>query len=191
MSNENKYKGLTWLSDEGRVHLIYLDRLVETQNIDEVFSLKENSDFSTTLHQIFVIKYDKKPKSLNEPQLNLLLCMHLENAGQSSSILSCLQEWFPEHLDKFVSALSEINAPKCAYAIDKAIKLLPEDGSWFFEKADEESQELMSKYDSLFSDYPDGNMPTLYRKYAEQNIADIIKINTKNETIFLDCKTEI
>jgi len=119
MSNENKYKGLTWLSDEGRVHLIYLDRLVETQNIDEVFSLKENSDFSTTLHQIFVIKYDKKPKSLNEPQLNLLLCMHLENAGQSSSILSCLQEWFPEHLDKFVSALSEINAPKCAYAIDK------------------------------------------------------------------------
>jgi len=174
MSKDNKYDGLSWLSEEGKYHLMYLDTLVENDNMREVFSLKENSDFSTTLHQILVKKYDKDHKSLNELQLNLFLCMHLENSGQSCSILSCLQEWFPEHLDKFVNALNEINANKCADIIKKAINILPNDGSWFFDSSDEKSEELMSKLDSEFSDYPDGNMNDLYRKYAETHRAKLI-----------------
>lgn len=175
MSKNNKYEGLSWLSEVGKTHLIYLDKLVENGNIKEVYALKENSDFSTTLHQILVKKYDKDHKSLNEPQLNLFLCMHLENSGQSSSILSCLQEWFPEHLEKFVNALKKIYAFKCADIIENAINILPEDGSWFFGSSDQYSEELMSKFDSEFSDYPDGNMNDLYRKYAEEHKVEIIK----------------
>ena len=97
---EDRYKGLSWLSEEGRANLIYLDELVEKQNITGIFNLEDNSEFSTTLHQILVRKYDSNEDSLNEAQLNLFLCMHLENSGQSCSILSCLQEWFPQHLNK-------------------------------------------------------------------------------------------
>lgn len=145
------------------------DTLVENNNISEVFTLKENSDFSTTLHQILVKQYDKDHKSLNEPQLNLFLCMHLENSGQSCGILGCLQEWYPQYKEKFVLALKEIGATKSAEAIKKAINLLPKDGSWFFESSNEATEELMSRLDSEFSDYPDGSMPDLYRKYAELN----------------------
>ena len=95
--------------------------------------------------------------------------MNLENSGQSCGILSCLQEWFPEHQDKFVNALREIDAPKSADSIEKAISLLPKDGSWFFKKSNKETEILMSEYDKMFSDYPDGSMPNLYRKYAERN----------------------
>ena len=175
MPKENKYDGLNWLSEEGKSHLIYLDSLVDNNNIEEVFTLKENSDFSTTLHQILTKKYDKDPKSLNEAQLNLFLCMHLENSGQSCSILSCLQEWFPQHLNKFVNSLREINAFKCADIIEKAINILPKDGSWFFESSDQNSEEMMAKFDSEFSDYPDGNMNDLYRKYAETYKAKILR----------------
>ena len=179
---EDRYKGLSWLSEEGRANLIYLDELVEKQNITGIFNLEDNSEFSTTLHQILVRKYDSNEDSLNEAQLNLFLCMHLENSGQSCSILSCLQEWFPQHLNKFVPALEAINATNSANAINKAISLLPKDGSWFFKTSNEETENLLSKYDSLFSDYPDGSMPDLYRRYAEQNRAKIeerIKNNSK------------
>ena len=177
MRKENRYEGLSWLSDEGKAHLIYLDELVDSENLKAVYELKENSDFSTTLHQILVKKYDKNKKSLNEYELNLFLCMHLENSGQSSSILSCLQEWFPEHLDRFVKALKAINAVNSSNIIDKAINLLPKDGSWFFDSSNKTTEELMDKYDSEFSDYPDGSMNDLYRKYAEDHNEEIFKIN--------------
>ncbi len=90
--------------------------------------------------------------------------------------MSCLQEWLPEHLDKFVNALREIDAPKSAGAIEKAIQLLPKDGSWFFDSADDISEKLMSKLDSEFSSYPDGSMPKLYRKYAIRNRSYIEQI---------------
>ena len=100
--------------------------------------------------------------------------------GKLGSILwysKLLQEWFPQHLDKFVGALKDINAPKSAEAINKAINLLPEDCSWFFKQANEKQQELMTQYDGHFSDYPDGSMPNLYRKYAEQHRESIEIIN--------------
>lgn len=177
MSKNTKYEGLSWLSEEGKAHLIYLDELVQNQNLREIYELKEDSDFSTTLHQVLIKKYNEDPKSLNEVQLNLFLCMHLENSGQSSSILSCLQEWFPEHKEKFVNALREVNAPKSADVIERAIELLPKDGSWFFDTSNETTEELLAQFEREFSDYPDGSMSDLYRKYAEKNKADVIKIN--------------
>lgn len=158
-----------------------IDEIGKTKDIQKLFRLSDNSAFSIALHQILVSLYEEDPQQLNEKQMNLFLSMHLENSGQSCGILSCMQEWFPQHLDKFVPALEAINAPKSANAIVKAISLLPKDGSSFFKTSNSKTEHLLSKYDSEFSDYPDGNMPELYRKYAEQNRNEIEKrIETKS-----------
>lgn len=152
-----------------------IDSISSNKEADKLFELKNNSAFSNCLRQILDNLYRENPDHLNKDQMNLYLSMNLENSGQSCGILSCLQEWFPEHLNKFVNALKDINAPKSANAIEKAISLLPKNGSWFFKTSNEETEKLMTKYDREFSDYPDGYMPDLYRKYAELNKNEIIK----------------
>lgn len=151
-----------------------IDTIGQTKDIDALYKLENNAAFSIALYQILDSLYDHNPEQLNRHQLNLFLCMHLENSGQSCGILGCLQEWFPQHLDKFVPALRDINAQQCADAIEKAIKLLPEDGSWFFKSADEQSKQELEEYDRIFSNYPDGNMPNIYRKYAERYKDEVI-----------------
>lgn len=146
-----------------------IDLIVQNRDVDKLYSLNDHAAFSVGLHQILDSVHDKTPNQLNQYQLHLFLSMHLENSGQSCGILSCLQKWFPQHLDKFVNALREIGAPKSADAIEKAIELLPKDGSWFYDSADDEAEKLLSKLDSEFSNYPDGSMPELYRKYANCN----------------------
>lgn len=152
-----------------------IDEIGQSKNYDSLYKLKNNAAFSIALHQILNNLYDENPILLNQHQLYLFLSMHIENSGQSSSILSCLQEWYPQYLDKFVLALKDINAPKCAKLIEKAIKLLPEDGSWFYKTADEKTRQLLQDYDKQFSDYPDGNMPLLYRTYAEKYKKEIVR----------------
>lgn len=153
-----------------------IDLIVQTKDLDKLFKLKDNGAFGIALHQILVNIYDKNPNQLNEHQLNLFLSMHLENSGQSSHILSCLQEWFPEHIDKFAIALNEIGAIKSAFVIKKAVALLPKDGTWFFEKANDDSKLKMKELDGLFSSYLDGNMSNIYRDYANKHKKEIIKI---------------
>ena len=97
----------------------------------------------------------------------------MENAGQADSILSFLQEMFPEHTSQIIISLNEIGAVRSAEIIKQAIKLLPIDNSWFYDNSDEISENLMSRLDSEFSDYPDGSMTSLYRQYAEKNISQI------------------
>lgn len=155
-------------------NLELIDKIGESKDGETLFRLANNSAFAIALHQILNSLYDENPSKLNKQQMNLFLSMHLENSGQSCGILGCLQEWFPQYIDKFTNALFEINAPKSAETIQKAINLLPEDGSWFFDSSNEAEEELMSKYDKEFSDYPDGNMPNLYRKYAESNKTEIL-----------------
>jgi hypothetical protein len=174
MSKEERNKGLTWISDERKAHLNYLDQIVENRNLVALYDLKDNSEFSTTLHQMLVNKYDENKNSLNQNQMTLFLCMHLENSGQSSSTLSFFQEWFPEHTNKVVSALKDIGAFNSSIIIEKAIKLLPEDGSWFCDVADENTQNQFDELDKQFSNYPDNSMPNLYRKFAEKWKGDII-----------------
>jgi len=151
-----------------------IDNIAQSKDIDALYGLLDDSAFSIALHQILVNLYDANPNKLNKHQMNLFLSMHLENAGQSCSILGCLQEWFPQYLNKYVDALKDINAPNSALTIDKAIKLLPEDGSWFYDKADEKQVESMDQLDEHFSDYPDGNMPKLYRAYANRYKNEIV-----------------
>jgi len=149
------------------------DKIIEKEDIERLFSLNDNSDFSIALYEILVKRNEKKPDSLNEIELNLFLCMHLENAGQADSILTFLQEWFPEQNVKVIKSLNEIGATKSSKIIKKAVELLPENGSWFFESSNKESERIMSELDSEFSNYPDGSMRNLYRKYADKNRNEI------------------
>ena len=157
------------MTEEMKNEISLRDKIVEKEDIESLFSLNDNSDFSIALYEILVKRNGKKPNSLNEIELNLFLCMHLENAGQADSILTFLQEWFPEQNEKVIKSLNEIGATKSSEIIKKAIELLPKNGSWFFESSNEESEKIMSKLDSDFSNYPDGSMKYLYRKYAEKH----------------------
>ncbi|WCC41473.1 hypothetical protein PJJ26_08215 [Tenacibaculum finnmarkense] len=166
---KDSYSGLSWMTEEIKNELIIRGKIIENEDIESLFSLKDNSDFSIALFEILQKRNEKEPNSLNEIELNLFLCMNLENAGQADSILSFLQEWFPEQNEKVIKSLNEIGASKSSEIIKKAIELLPENGTWFFESSNEESERIMSELDSEFSNYPDDSMRNLYRKYAEKN----------------------
>jgi hypothetical protein len=163
------------MTEEMKSELRKRDEIVAKEDVNSLFELTDNSDFTIALHEILVKRFDKDSKELNAEQLNLLLCMHIENAGQADSILSFLQEWFPEYKNQVVDSLKEIGATKSSDIIKQAIALLPKDGSWFYDSSNQESEKLMSKLDKDFSDYPDGPMRDLYRVYAEKNKAQIEK----------------
>ena len=143
------------------------------QTIESLFQLTDNEDFSIALYEILNNQCNYNPDTLNSVQRVLFLCMHLENAGQADHILNFLQEEFPDYADEVVKALFEIGAKKSAELIKQAIELLPQNGTWFFKIADENSQNLMGKLDREFSNYPDGLMCDLYRKYAEKHKSDL------------------
>jgi len=167
MENDS-FNGLSWMTEEMKNEIRKRDEIVREEDLESLFSLSDNSDFSITLHEILIKRYEKDSNSLNTKQLNLFLCMHLENAGQADSILSFLQEWFPEHKEQITISLNEIGANKSSEIIKQAIDLLPKNGTWFYKSSDENSEKLMDKLDSEFSNYPDGSMRNLYRKYAEK-----------------------
>jgi len=172
MSKDDKYSRESWITDEIKEDLRRRDNIVSKQGIKGLFNIKHNSDFSIALHEILMKRHEENPNSLNQSEFNLFLCMHLENAGQADHILSFLQEWFPKYSDEVVTALNEIGAIKSAAIIKQAVGLLPKDGSWFYDSADEKTQKRMDELDSQFSDYPDGFMRDLYRKYADDRRKD-------------------
>ena len=163
---------LPWMTEDIKNKIRHRDKIVKDQDIESLFQLPDNDDFSIALYEILNNKCDYKPDALNPSQRVLFLCMHLENAGQADHILGFLQEDFSEFAGQAVSALKEIGATKSAEIIKQAVELLPNNGSWFFDNADENSQNLMSKLDREFSSYPDGLMRDLYRKYADNHRSD-------------------
>ena len=166
---KDSISGLSWVTKKMKNEISIRDEIVKKEDIESLFSLNDNSDFSIALYEILVKRNENEPNSLNEIELNLFLCMHLENAGQADSILTFLQEWFPKQNEKIIKSLNEIGAIKSSEIIKKAIELLPKNGNWFFESSNGESEKLMSKLDSDFANYPDGSMRNLYRKYAEKH----------------------
>lgn len=118
---KDSFDGLSWMTEEMKNEIILRDKIVEKEDIESLFSLNDNSDFSIALYEILVNRNEKKPNSLNETELNLFLCMHLENAGQADSILTFLQEWFPEQKEKVIKSLNEIGATKSSEIIKKRL----------------------------------------------------------------------
>lgn len=151
------------------------DKIAEAEDINALFLLEDNEYFTITLHKILCNRYEKSPGALNQVELNLFLAIHLENVGQSDTLLTVLQEWFSQYAGTVVESLVEIGAVKSAEIIKQAVDLLPEDGSWFFEKASEMESDLMCKLDTAFALYPDGNINILYRRYAEENRDKLVK----------------
>lgn len=143
--------------------------IVSEVDFESIFSLEDNRDFSIALYEILANRYEKNPDSMNQIEWNLFLSMNLENAGQSGTILTFLEEWFPEQREQVILSLTEIGAIKSAATIKLAVALLPKDGTSFFKNATKSSEQLMLTFDSTFSDYPDGSMPDLYRTYAEKH----------------------
>ena len=143
-----------------------------------LFAITDNGEFSNALYNILNNQCTVEhatlpdPATLNHTQKTLFLCMHLKNAGQADSILTFLQEWYPQSTTEVVDALNEIGAIRSAEIIKQAIELLPQDGTWFLVNADENQQKLMRKLDSEFSNYPDGFLRDLYRKYADAHRND-------------------
>lgn len=165
---------MPWMTDEIKNQIRQRDKIIENQDIEGLFSLTDNSDFSIALNEILNNKCNYKPDKLNLTERTLFLCMQIENAGQADSILGFLQEDFPEFSKETITALQQIGAIKSATIIKQAVKSLPKDGTWFFETSDEDSEKQMRKLDREFSNYPDGFMRDLYRNYAEKNKHDLI-----------------
>tara|TARA_R110001592_G_scaffold116386_10_gene317804 strand:+ start:944 stop:1174 length:231 start_codon:yes stop_codon:yes gene_type:complete len=72
---------------------------------------------------ILINKCDNNPNLLNTIQLNLFLCMHIENVSQADSLLSFIQEWFPQQKEQIIKSLNEIGAIKFSEIIRQEIKL--------------------------------------------------------------------
>lgn len=174
MDEKSEFSNHSWNEEPKEDYWLQSDKIAEAEDIDALFLLEDNAYFTITLHKMLCNRYEKSPNALNQVELNLFLAIHLENVGQSDSILTVLQEWFPQHASTVVNALTEIGAIKSAELIRQAVEILPEDGSWFFEKSSESDENLMSNLDRDFSNYPDGDITILYRRYAEENRTKIL-----------------
>lgn len=161
-----------WMTEEIKDKIRHRDKIVKEQDIESLFQLFDNDDFSIALYEILSNKCGYNPDILNPNLKTIFLCMLMENAGQADHILSFLQEDFSKYADEVINALNEIGATKSSEIIKQAVQLLPEDGSWFFDTASESLKNLMSKLDSDFSSYPDGQMRDLYRKFADKHRGD-------------------
>jgi len=161
-----------WMTEEIKNQIRNRDKIVKEEDINGLFQLSDNDDFSIALYEILSNRCNFNPDTLNPTHRTLFLCMLLENAGQADHILGFLQEDFPKYADETINALNKIDATKSSEIIKQAVQLLPKDGSWFFETANESSLNLMSRLDSEFSSYPDGLMCDLYRKFADNHRSD-------------------
>jgi hypothetical protein len=161
-----------WMTEEIKNQIRNRDKIVKEEDINGLFQLSDNDDFSIALYEILSNRCNFNPDTLNPTHRTLFLCMLLENAGQADHILGFLQEDFPKYADETINALNKIDATKSSEIIKQAVQLLPKDGSCFFETANESSLNLMSRLDSEFSSYPDGLMCDLYRKFADNHRSD-------------------
>ena len=167
---------LPWITKEMQKQINHRNKIVKKRDINELFKLDNNSDFSIALQEILINDCIEKynPTNLNHVEKTLFLCMFLEDAGQSGTILNFLQEQYADYTIEVIEALFEIGAIKSANIIKQAVELLPKDGTWFYKYADENTEKLMSKLNSEFSNYPDGYMRDLYRIYAEKHKEKLI-----------------
>jgi len=144
----------------------HLKEIVKNQDMTALFLLEDNGDFVCALYEILNEKWSANQKSLNPYQWRLYHVLLLENLGQSSSIASFFEYVERNKVVQMVDILLEMGATKSARAIEQAIQLLPE-GSWF-DGVSDEKWDKMGEYDKIFSNYPDGLLAPLHRKYAEK-----------------------
>lgn len=163
-----------WMTNELRDEFEKNDRIAKSKNMNALFELNDDNDFSIILCEILLDKWQDNLDNLSDIEKTLFLCMQLENCSQSDDILSYLQGDFSEYKNETIQALREINAIKSAEIIEQAVKILPETGEWFFKVANANEEEKMDKLNSEFSSYPDGRLCNLIRKYADAHRVELI-----------------
>ena len=144
-------------------------------SFDEIYQLTDNDDFHIELREMLLNECDENAQPINmcHTKKVLFLCMMIEDAGQGDTILNFFDE-FPDYTNEVGDALFEIGAPKSAEFIKQAIELLPKDGTEFTYATNKKEWDIMMEIGDKFSDYPDGRMRDLYRKYAEKHKNDFL-----------------
>lgn len=143
---------------------------------DEVLALNAD-DLREVLNELMYSRFIEKPfDTLNGVQRTLFLCITLEDTCQADGILGLTDNedvFFA--LPELCAVLKKLGAPKTARALQKFMKLLPEDTfskrvmpewAWFFESTAREKR--IKKYDARISGYPDGAMKTIYHRYVAE-----------------------
>ncbi|WCC46229.1 hypothetical protein [Tenacibaculum finnmarkense] len=57
---KDSYSGLSWMTEEIKNELIIRGKIVENEDIESLFSLKDNSDFSIALFEILQKRNEKR-----------------------------------------------------------------------------------------------------------------------------------
>ncbi|WP_252735968.1 hypothetical protein [Zobellia sp. B3R18] len=55
---EDSFSGLSWMTEEMKNEIRKRDKIVQQEDIESLFSLTDNSDFSIALHEILVNRID-------------------------------------------------------------------------------------------------------------------------------------
>lgn len=114
--------------------------------------------------------------TLNHEQRVIMLCSRLEDCCQADGLLSVTEdEELVFRMKEIYDSLLEIGAVKTADFLKRFIELLPKDmfetkiipeWKWFFE---DEREKRITEIDRGISNYPDGAMFDLYKKYIEKD----------------------
>lgn len=148
-------------------------KIIETKDVNS-FSRLNDEDMESCFIELLYQHFYKMPfQELNYVQRTLFLCMVLEDHCQADGILSVTEEdelFFL--LPQTKKALLDIQAPNTAKALQEFMDFLPDgtfekqiipEWDWFMDK---ENRTVIERIDSEISDYPDGLMRGLYRKFV-------------------------
>lgn len=161
-------------------------RIVETGDAAAFRTLNEEDMESCLIELLYRHFYWMDFQQMNSVQKTIFLCMVLEDHCQADGLLSLTDD---ENLffllPQMKSALLAIEAPATAAALQEFIDFLPEgtfanrcmpEWEWFIEP---ENSPVFEEIDSRISEYPDGLMRGLYRKFllsAESAADELLRI---------------
>lgn len=161
-------------------------RIIETGDAAAFRALNEEDMESCLIELLYQHFYRMDFQQLNPVQKTIFLCMVLEDHCQADGLLSVTDD---ENLffllPQMKSALLAIQAPATAEALQEFIDFLPEgtftnrclpEWEWFMEP---ENSAVCKEIDDRISNYPDGLMRGLYRKFllsAESAADELLRI---------------
>lgn len=152
------------------------ERIIKERDLEKLFQLEDNVDFSYGLYQIIYKEYEdcgKQIDALSHAKRTIWLCMFLDEVASLDGVISFFESgygWYAQYAGRTVAALKEIGAPKYAELFQQAIDILPEElcngTDQSFEKVEDLMWDQLNEIENQLYDYPDGNINDLIRNYA-------------------------
>ncbi len=156
-----------------------LERLMAMRDLDEIFALEDDTDFSIALSSALSdwTEFGERLDAISSEAQVFYLCNALDEKVNSDGLFGFLIESYGRWTPETVDALETIGAPRTADILRRAIALFP-DGP--FPRDYEERENLLldenasyseecNKLDSEFYAYPDGVLQDLYTSYARNH----------------------